>query len=107
MGPVNARTSIHSKVATNANVTRTDRIIPRLPSVGYVRACLPAITGGQSRRHSPSPSDRRDHPGEPRWAEPLPYRPLRNRETLGPCSGPLARKDFGAQLVVSLIGKPL
>jgi hypothetical protein len=30
---VNARTSIHSKVATNANVTRTDRIIPRLPSV--------------------------------------------------------------------------
>src|SRR4029453_4430977 len=35
------------------------------------------------------------------------YRPLRNRETRGPCSGPLAGKDFGAQLVVSLIGKPL
>jgi hypothetical protein len=33
IGPVNARTSIHSKAATNANVTRTDRIIPRLPSV--------------------------------------------------------------------------
>src|SRR4030095_3580186 len=24
------------------------------------------------------------------------YRPLRNRETRGPCSGPLAGKDFGA-----------
>src|SRR5512133_52319 len=33
---------------------------------------------------------------------PLTYRPLRNRETRGPCSGPLAGKDFGAQLVVSL-----
>jgi hypothetical protein len=35
------------------------------------------------------------------------YRPLPNRETRGPCSGPLARKDFGTQLVVSLISKPL
>jgi len=51
IGPVNARTSIHSKVATNANVTRTDRIIPRLPSVGSVRASLPGIAGGQSRLH--------------------------------------------------------
>jgi hypothetical protein len=35
------------------------------------------------------------------------YRPLPNRETRGPCSDPLARKDFGTQLVVSLISKPL
>ena len=50
-GPVNARTSIHSKLATNANVTRIDRIIPRsLPLVPSAPS-LPGIAGGQPRLH--------------------------------------------------------
>jgi hypothetical protein len=45
---VNARTTIHSRVATKANVTRSDRIIPRLlPLVASARS-LPGITAGQS-----------------------------------------------------------